>query len=309
MNDDELNELLACHESEMAIFCELDVSRERDALEAWRQAGNRGKPPLPLIQLEELPECYQTDEPFDIKETEEAFEGRGQRRRNVVSYNDGLDDDTWAMVRITIHGFTCIQTLNVYTQALEEGEDIQELADRAREKKERRAQNKLLRDTEASGQNTPAFDSVDGRGRKPKKGKAKANNDYEPAAGSKRKRGPKSVSATPDIEDDEEDHESVSGEKSLICYMFYLDVSETAKDEDCCQSQQFWSRYTTCHTGENEESFHGMLQGSLSLRGREQQETLQIISRIARQARLPSLLPHHLSSHCHILRSLRLKVV
>ena len=210
MNDDELNELLARHESETAIFREIDLKRERDALEAWRQAGNRGKPPLPLIQLDELPECYQTDEPFDVKDTEEVFEGRGQRRRNVVSYNDGLDDDTWAMVRIATHALTFLLILVRCLQALEGGEDVQELADRAREKKERRAQNKLLRDTEASGRNTPASDSVDGRGRKPKKGKAKANNDYGPAAGSKRKRGLKSMSATPDIDDDDDDHDSVS---------------------------------------------------------------------------------------------------
>jgi ATP-dependent helicase STH1/SNF2 len=51
---------------------------------------------------------------------------------------------------------------------------------------------------------------VDGRGRKPKKGKAKAN-DYEPPIGSKRKRagGIKSMSATPDADDDD-DHDSVS---------------------------------------------------------------------------------------------------
>lgn len=95
------------------------------------------------------------------------------------------------------------------SQALEDGEDIQELADRTREKKERRAQNKFLRDAEASGRNTPASDSVDGRGRKPKKGKAKANNDYEPSIGSKRKRGMKSMSATPDVDDDNDDHDTV----------------------------------------------------------------------------------------------------
>jgi len=99
MNDEELNELIARHESENVIFREMDIKREREALESWRAAGNRGKPPPSLIQLEELPECYQTDEPFDVKEVDDAFEGRGQRRRNVVSYNDGLDDDTWALVR------------------------------------------------------------------------------------------------------------------------------------------------------------------------------------------------------------------
>ena len=54
---------------------------------------------------------------------------------------------------------------------------------------------------------------MDGRGRKPKKGKAKAN-DYENAgpSGSKRKRGVKSMSATPegDDEDEVEGHNTVS---------------------------------------------------------------------------------------------------
>ena len=52
-----------------------------------------------MIQVEELPECYQTDEPFDLKEQEEIAVGRGARKRNAVGYSDGLDDDTWAMVR------------------------------------------------------------------------------------------------------------------------------------------------------------------------------------------------------------------
>jgi hypothetical protein len=98
MNDDELNELIARSEEEAVLFRELDAKREREILESWRNGGHRGKPPAPLIQLEELPECYQTDEPFEAKELEIIEEGRGQRRRNVVSYNDGLDDDTWAMV-------------------------------------------------------------------------------------------------------------------------------------------------------------------------------------------------------------------
>ncbi|KAF8640822.1 hypothetical protein AX17_000471 [Amanita inopinata Kibby_2008] len=188
MNDDELNELIARSEEECAIFHEIDLKRERDMLESWRTAGNRGKPPAPLIQLEELPECYRMDEPFDTKETEEITEGRGQRRRNVVSYNDGLSDDAWAM-------------------ALEEGEDLQELSERAREKKERRVTNKLLKDAEVSARGTPASDS-DSRGRKGRKGKAKAT-DHEPPVGGKRKRGNKSMSVTPSIaEDDDEDHDS-----------------------------------------------------------------------------------------------------
>jgi hypothetical protein len=85
----------------------------------------------------------------------------------------------------------------------------------------------------------------DGHGRKPKKEKAKANNDYEAAAGSKWKRGLELVSVTPDIEDDEEDHESTCVTDMFTGPVLYL--SKTAKGEDCCNSQQFWSRYTACH--------------------------------------------------------------
>jgi len=170
MNDDELNELIARSEGEGAL------------------AGNRGRPPPPLMQLEELPECYRTDEPFDTKEAEELPEGRGQRRRNIVSYNDGLSDDAWAM-------------------ALEEGEDLHELSERAREKKERRMVTKLMKDAESSARATPASD-IDSRGRKGRKGKAKAT-DFELPASGKRKRGNKSMSVTPSIaEDDDDDHES-----------------------------------------------------------------------------------------------------
>ena len=104
MNDDELNALIARSDNEAVVFAEMDIKRERDAVENWRNQGKRGKPPPALIQLEELPECYQTDEPFEVKEIDEMAEGRGQRRRNPVSYNDGLSDDAWAMVRLAEFG-------------------------------------------------------------------------------------------------------------------------------------------------------------------------------------------------------------
>ena len=93
---------------------------------------------------------------------------------------------------------------NLYSQALEEGEDIQELSERAKDKKERRVQNKLLKENDTSGRGTPASE-VDGRGRKPKKGKAKAN-DYENngPSGSKRKRGIKDLSVTTEEDDEDE---------------------------------------------------------------------------------------------------------
>jgi ATP-dependent helicase STH1/SNF2 len=187
MNDDELNALIKRSDEEEAIFRQMDIDRERNTLETWRAAGNRGKPPAPLMQIEELPECYQSEEPFDIKETEEILEGRGQRRRNIVSYNDGMSDDAWAM-------------------ALEEGEDFDDIQDRAREKKERRATNKLLKEASASGRGTPASDS-DGRGRRGRKPKGKlpaVDFDSTPAGG-KRKRGNKAYSETPSVNGDEEE--------------------------------------------------------------------------------------------------------
>ena len=98
MNDEEINEIIARNEEEVQIYREFDIKRERDAQEAWRNAGNRGKPPPPLMQLEELPECYRIDEPFANKDDLDEIEGRGARKRTVVNYNDGLSDDQWAMV-------------------------------------------------------------------------------------------------------------------------------------------------------------------------------------------------------------------
>ncbi|KAJ8091396.1 ATP-dependent DNA helicase Snf21 [Marasmius tenuissimus] len=193
MNDEELNAIIARSEEESEIFRKMDAERERTLLENWRAAGNRGKPPPPLVQLEELPECYQADEPFDVKEgSEDIIEGRGARKRNVVSYNDGLDDDAWAM-------------------ALEDGEDLEEVSQAKRDRKDRRAANKLLRDAEASGRGTPVSeDSVpisSGRGRK-KKGKGKSSVEESPAIiGGKRKRGMKSMSVTPSVADEDEDDE------------------------------------------------------------------------------------------------------
>ncbi|KAI0641156.1 SNF2 family N-terminal domain-containing protein [Trametes meyenii] len=184
MNDDEINEIISRSDEEQKIFHEIDLQREREALEAWRRAGNRGKPPPPLMQVEELPECYRVDEPFtDVNELDE-MEGRGHRRRTVVNYNDGLSDDQWAM-------------------ALEEGEDIQELSERAREKKERRATNKLLKQTDSNGSPAPEYDTPRSR-KSSKKGKSKADLDPATVPSSKRKRGG-GTSVTPSIIDDEEE--------------------------------------------------------------------------------------------------------
>jgi len=99
---------------------------------------------------------------------------------------------------------------------LEDGEDLQDLVDRSRDKKDRRATNKLLKDAEASGRGTPISDT-DSRGRRGKKGKSKMNAlDYDPSPVSgKRKRGLKSMSVTPSINDDDDD------DRDLVCSMHF----------------------------------------------------------------------------------------
>ncbi|CDO74808.1 hypothetical protein BN946_scf185001.g56 [Trametes cinnabarina] len=191
MNDDEINEIIARSDEEAKLFHELDIQREREALEAWRRAGNRGKPPPPLMQLEELPDCYRTDEPFQDSTDLDELEGRGHRRRTVVNYNDGLSDDQWAL-------------------ALEEGEDLQELSERAREKKERRATNKLLKQTESNGSPVPDFETP--RSRKSKKGKGKAELDV-PASGKRKRGGGKSTSMTPSVVEDDDDERDAKRRK------------------------------------------------------------------------------------------------
>jgi ATP-dependent helicase STH1/SNF2 len=118
MNDEELNGILARSDQETVIFRDIDIQRERKALEDWRATGNRGKPPQPLMQFEELPECYQMDEPFESKDGDELAEGRGQRKRNAVNYTDGLDDEQWAMVSVlfvfwvfSLHRLLCAMTM------------------------------------------------------------------------------------------------------------------------------------------------------------------------------------------------------
>ncbi|KAL7285940.1 LOW QUALITY PROTEIN: hypothetical protein ACG7TL_001055 [Trametes sanguinea] len=212
MNDDEINEIIARSDDEAKLFHELDIQRERDALEAWRRAGNRGKPPPPLMQLEELPECYRTDEPFQDSNDLDELEGRGHRRRTVVNYNDGLSDDQWAM-----------PAERASAQALEEGEDLQELSERAREKKERRATNKLLKQTDSHESPGPEFETPRSR-KSGKKGKAKAELDV-PASGKRKRGGGKSTSMTPSVIEEDDDERDAKRRKKAA------DLPQPIKDK------------------------------------------------------------------------------
>ncbi|KAG2070630.1 hypothetical protein BDR04DRAFT_1155274 [Suillus decipiens] len=168
----------------------MDLRRERDALDAWRAIGNGGKLPLSLMQLEELLKCYQTDEPFELKEIDGAIEGRGQRCHSVVNYNDGLNDGQWAM-----------------NFRLEDSEDLQELVDRARGKKERWAADKLLNETDTPSRNTLASNVGVGR-----KGNMTVNDYDAPGVVGKPKRGIKFASATPSVIDDDDEERDIHPE-------------------------------------------------------------------------------------------------
>jgi hypothetical protein len=95
MNDNELNEMLSRNDDEANVFRNLDIAREQTALEHWRATGNWGKPPQQLMQLEELPECCQTDEPFDIEVIVEGTKGRGQRKRNTDIARERTALENW----------------------------------------------------------------------------------------------------------------------------------------------------------------------------------------------------------------------
>jgi len=185
MNDDEINEIVARDDNEMEIFRRMDIDREREEEDQWRASGGRGPKPDRLMQLHELPEVYQQDEPLQ-PDVEEEVTGRGQRVRTAVRYNDGLTDEQWV-------------------NAIEDDEiDVDDLIEEKRIRKERRMANKSQRDMEPSSPEAtpePPTKAQKARGRGKGKGKAKA----EPESFMKRKRGGKSMSVTPSVVDDEDD--------------------------------------------------------------------------------------------------------
>ena len=105
-------------EEEVAVFQQVDRDRIADEETEWRALGNTGPVPERLIQESELPEIYQRDfdtEAIDVIEEEQPL----TRRRNVVRYDDGLTEDQ-------------------FLRALEDEEDLTEVAERKRERAEKR---------------------------------------------------------------------------------------------------------------------------------------------------------------------------
>ncbi|KAJ7821358.1 hypothetical protein B0H13DRAFT_2128969, partial [Mycena leptocephala] len=100
--------------------------------------------------------------------------------------------------------------------ALEDGEDVEELADRNR----KRGKNKLPIDVEVSGRSMPVSD-FGSRARKA------SVPDYARSPGSKRKRAVKS--ATPSVsEDDDDGHQSVGAFSRVSSLIYVLLCSRNA---------------------------------------------------------------------------------
>ena len=193
LDDDELNDLLARGDDELAIFSRMD--RERPALrqQQWRASGETKPLPPPLMIESELPAFYRRDMDADIaraaQEQEAEAEGRGRRAKNDVRYTDGLTDDQW---------LTAMDASD---------DDPDEAADRKRSRIDQRAERKrlnaLLAEAEAQGKPLDA-------------GKLLEENSSAPAVPkSAKKRARPSMSATPSVMGD--DGSSVSRDAWRLC--------------------------------------------------------------------------------------------
>ncbi|PWZ03180.1 hypothetical protein BCV70DRAFT_229513 [Testicularia cyperi] len=189
-NDDELNQLLARHETEVPIFQEIDRERAKADTEYWKALGFKGKMPERLIGESELPAVYQQDFDADNVLAEVAEEEQpASRRRTVVHYDDGLTEDQ-------------------FLRALEDDDvDLAEMVEKKRERIEKRRANKMMRENVDSMEGTPEAEGgrrkkgAGGRGR----GIGGASETPEPSPGpsgrNKRKRFGASLDGSPDYEE------------------------------------------------------------------------------------------------------------
>eukprot|EP01135_Chromosphaera_perkinsii_P003614 Nk52_evm23s249 gene=Nk52_evmTU23s249 len=96
-DDEQVNNMIARSEEELALFEKLDKEREENELQFAKDMG-LDKPKPRLMQKEELPEVFLKEE----KEVDEIMNedltdthGRGFRERKEVAYNDGMSDQAW----------------------------------------------------------------------------------------------------------------------------------------------------------------------------------------------------------------------
>ncbi|BCS20176.1 putative RSC complex subunit (Sth1) [Aspergillus puulaauensis] len=92
MDDDDLNDIMARSEDELALFQRMDKERQKTSPYG---AGHK----LPrLLSESELPDIYMTEEnPVAEEAVEIEMSGRGARERKITRYDDGLTEEQWLM--------------------------------------------------------------------------------------------------------------------------------------------------------------------------------------------------------------------
>ncbi|KAL3437575.1 SNF2 family N-terminal domain-containing protein [Aspergillus tetrazonus] len=92
MDDDDLNDIMARSDEELAVFQRMDRERQKTC-----PYGPGHKLPR-LMGESELPEIYMTEEnPVAEEAAEIELSGRGARERKVTRYDDGLTEEQWLM--------------------------------------------------------------------------------------------------------------------------------------------------------------------------------------------------------------------
>ncbi|WBW73961.1 RSC-type complex ATPase Snf21 [Schizosaccharomyces osmophilus] len=91
LDDDELNEVLARSDQELDLYRKM--TEEDDEISPYSKSKGRER----LIQVEELPEFYQQEQPAKVEEEPQILEdlGRGARRRVPVVYDETARDAQW----------------------------------------------------------------------------------------------------------------------------------------------------------------------------------------------------------------------
>ncbi|KAI8907997.1 SNF2 family N-terminal domain-containing protein [Gorgonomyces haynaldii] len=91
MEDNDLNEIIARSEEELALYNRIDQERKAEELRQWQAMGNSGPAPPRLIQENELPKVFLED--TSAKSTKEVeYTGRGARQRKEIVYDDGTEE-------------------------------------------------------------------------------------------------------------------------------------------------------------------------------------------------------------------------
>ncbi|KAJ1924199.1 ATP-dependent DNA helicase Snf21 [Tieghemiomyces parasiticus] len=131
-DDDDLNEILARSPEELALFKQMDEEREAEEKAAWEARGGTGPPPERLMTEAEVPEIYLQEVDTEADQRELANLERRNRVRNAVHYDDVLSEEQWM-------------------DAIEDGDDVEELARKKRESRERRRASQAARETGEGG--------------------------------------------------------------------------------------------------------------------------------------------------------------